>query len=231
MVKVKKLAHVLTFVVAILVAGVVLSACAAQGGAPLSEAKATSAGESIEEPASDVSDSDGVDPSTPVDHKVLIAYFSYTGHLDSMAHWIQDETGGDLVRVTARDAYSDVYDETVDRAKEEQDADARPAIEVDLTQEELDAYDTVFFGFPVWWYDLPMPMWTFLESYDFTGKTIYPFISHEGTSNGGSAFENMQKLAPAADIRSDTYLSIRGDEVDSSEETVRTWVQELGFSR
>ena len=53
-----------------------------------------------------------------------------------------------------------------------------------------------FFGFPVWWYDLPMPMWTFLESYDFAGKTIIPFtVSHEGTSNGGSAFQNMKELA------------------------------------
>jgi hypothetical protein len=98
------------------------------------------------------------------DHKVLVVYFSYTGHLDSMAHWIADETGGDIVRVTAKEAYPDDYDETVDRAKEERDDNARPEIAADLTKEQLAEYDTVFFGFPVWWYDRPMPMGTSLES-------------------------------------------------------------------
>ena len=76
-----------------------------------------------------------------------------------------------------------------------------------------------------------MPMWTFLESYDFAGKTIIPFISHEGTSNGGSAFQNMKELVPDADIRSDDYLSIRGGKVNSSEQDVRSWVSGLGYSK
>ena len=100
-----------------------------------------------------------------------------------------------------------------------------------MTEEKLAEYDTDFFGFPVWWYDLPMPMWTFLESYDFSGKTIIPFLSHEGTSNGGSAFQNMKELAPDAEIRSDDYLSIRGGRVDSSEQDVRSWVSGLGYSK
>ena len=165
------------------------------------------------------------------DARVLVVYFSYTGHLDRMAHWIADETSGDIVRVTAKEPYPDDYDKTVDRAKQEHDDETRPEIEIDLTQEQLAEYDTVFFGFPVWWYDLPMPMWTFLESYDFAGKTIIPFISHEGTSNGGSAFQNMKELAPDADIRSDEYLSIRGGKVDSSEQDVRSWVSGLGYSK
>ena len=105
------------------------------------------------------------------DARVLVVYFSYTGHLDRMAHWIADETSGDIVRVTAKESYPDDYDKTVDRAKQEHDDETRPEIEIDLTQEQLAEYDTVFFGFPVWWYDLPMPMWTYLESYDFAGKS------------------------------------------------------------
>ena len=102
-----------------------------------------------------------------VDNKILIVYFSWSGHLDSMAHWIADETGGDLYRVTAKDPYPTDYDQTADRAKSELDNGVRPEIVIDITEEQMAQYDTVFFGFPVWWYDLPMSMWTFLESYDF----------------------------------------------------------------
>ena len=185
---------------------------------------------SAQEPQGSSEKSDTVSGSE-AGHKILVAYFSYTGHLDSMAHWIADETGGDIVRVTAKETYPEDYNETVDRAKKEHDDSARPAIDVNLTAEQLAEYDTVFFGFPVWWYDLPMPMWTFLESYDFSGKTIIPFISHEGTSSGGSAFRNMKELAPGADIRSDDYLSIRGGKVDASEQDVRSWVKGLGYSK
>lgn len=165
------------------------------------------------------------------DGKVMVVYFSYTGHLDSMAHWIADETGGDLFRVTAKEAYSDNYDETVDRAKKEQDEDARPDINVDITTEQLAGYDTVFFGFPVWWYDIPMPMYTFLDSYDFSGKTIIPFLSHEGTSNGGSAKETIEQHASGADLRFDDALSIKGGDVESSEQDVRSWVNSLGYKK
>lgn len=77
---------------------------------------------------------------------ILVVYFSYTGHLDSMANWIADETGGDLIRISAKDAYPEDYDDTVDRAKKEQDEDSRPEIDVDLTEEQIAGYDTVFFG-------------------------------------------------------------------------------------
>ena len=165
------------------------------------------------------------------DDKVLVVYFSWSGHLDRMAHWIADETGGDLIRVTAKEAYSDDYDETVDRAKKEQDEDARPQINAELTQEQLAGYDTVFFGFPVWWYDIPMPMYTFLDTYNFSGKTIIPFFSHEGSSNGASAKETIEQQAAGADVRFDDALSIRGGEVDSSEQDVREWVINLGFGK
>lgn len=154
-------------------------------------------------------------------------YFSWSGHLDSVA----DETGGDLYRVTAKDPYPDDYNQTADRAKQEQDNDERPKIMIDLTEEQMVQYDTVFFGFPVWWYDLPMSMWTFLESYDFSGKTIIPFFSHEGSSNGAGALPTIEKLAEGATVRSDDALSIRGGSVADSEEDVREWVQGLGYQK
>lgn len=200
-----------------------LAGCAGNGSGPSGQPSA-------QEPQVSSEKSDTVSGSE-AGHKILVAYFSYTGHLDSMAHWIADETGGDIVRVISKETYPEDYNETVDRAKKEHDDSARPEIDVNLTSEQLAGYDTVFFGFPVWWYDLPMPMWTFLESYDFSGKTIIPFISHEGTSSGGSAFRNMKELAPGADIRSDDYLSIRGNKVDASEQDVRSWVNGLGYSK
>lgn len=161
--------------------------------------------------------------------KVLVVYFSWSGHLDSMAHWVADETGGDLYRVTAKEPYPENYNQTADRAKSEQDNDVRPEINIDITPEQMAQYDTVFFGFPVWWYDLPMCMWTFLESYDFTGKTIIPFFSHEGSSNGAGALPTIEKLAQGATVRSDDALSIRGGKVDGSENDVRDWVKGLSY--
>lgn len=188
---------------------------------------------SSEEPLS-VPDADAKkesDTASTLHANVLVVYFSYTGHLDSMAHWIADETGGDLVRVTAKDPYPDDYDETVDRAKREQDDDARPEIDVELTADQMAQYDTVFFGFPVWWYDLPMPMYTFLETYDFSGKTVIPFFSHEGSSNGGSALSTLETLAAGAAVQTDDALSIQGGNVDASEQDVRSWVQGLGYAK
>lgn len=161
--------------------------------------------------------------------KILVVYFSWSGHLDSMAHWVADETGGDLYRVTAKEPYPENYNDTADRAKQEQDDGVRPEIVVDIAPEQMSDYDTIFFGFPVWWYDLPMPMWTFLESYDFSGKTIIPFFSHEGSSNGANALPTVERLASGATVKSYDALSIRGGNVDGSESDVRAWVQGLNY--
>lgn len=182
------------------------------------------------EPVSGNTDDNSVKTaSTENGSNILVVYFSWSGHLDSMAHWVADETGGDLYRVTAKDPYPDNYNQTADRAKSEQDNGVRPEISIDITPEQMAQYETVFFGFPVWWYDLPMSMWTFLESYDFSGKTIIPFFSHEGSSNGANALPTIESLAQGAAVRSDDALSIRGGNVDSSENDVREWVKGLSY--
>ena len=165
------------------------------------------------------------------DSKVLVVYFSWSGHLQTMSHWIADETGGDIVRVVTKEPYPEDYNATADRAKKEQDDGTRPDITIELTEEELAKYDTIFLGFPVWWYDLPMPMWTFLERTDLSGKTVIPFFSHEGSSNGASSLGTIEKLAEGAEVKSGDALSIRGGSVDSSEEEVREWVRNLGYGK
>ena len=181
------------------------------------------------QPDAEVDSNSSTDTASAGNGNILVVYFSWSGHLDSMAHWVADETGGDLYRVTAADPYPENYDDTADRAKQEKDDGIRPEIVVDITQEQMAGYDTVFFGFPVWWYDLPMSMWTFLESYDFSGKTIIPFFSHEGSSNGASALSTIETLATGATVRSGDVLLIRGGNVDGAENEVREWVRSLNL--
>lgn len=198
-------------------------------------ANRTAAGGSSETSSSTLSSADGTGQSTESGSanagksstKPLVVYFSYTGNTDTMAHWIADETGGDLARVTAQDAYPDDYDATVDRAKKELDDGARPQISVDLDANKLAGYGTVFFGFPVWWYDLPTPLCTFLESYDLSGKEIIPFFSHGGSASGANSLATLESLAKGATVRSGDALSILGDNVATSEQEVRAWAKGL----
>ena len=165
------------------------------------------------------------------DTKILVVYFSWSGHLDSMAHWVAGETGGDIVRVLAKEEYPENYNATADRAKKEQDDGVRPEITISLTADQIEKYDVIFFGYPVWWYDLPMPMWTFLESVDLSGKTVIPFFSHEGSSNGANSLSTITTLAKGATVKTDNALSIRGGKVADSEKDVRDWVKGLGYSK
>ena len=160
----------------------------------------------------------------------MVVYFTWSGHSKSMSHWVADETGGNVVRVLTKEAYPEEYNATADRAKKEKDDGVRPEITLDLSEEELAKYDTIFLGFPVWWYDLPMPLWTFLEKYDMSGKTIIPFFSHEGSSNGASSLDTIVRLANGAEVKKSDALSIRGGKVDDSEKEVREWVKKLGYS-
>lgn len=198
-------------------------------GITQSAAESTSANNETSDPDSASGTEQTTEPGAEA--KILVVYFSWSGNLDKMAHWVADETGGDLVRVTAKEAYPENYNDTANRAKKEQDDGTRPAINVDLTAEQFGEYDTVFFGFPVWWYDLPMSMWTLLESYDFSGKMVIPFFSHEGSSNGAGALPRLEELAKGATVRSSDALSIRGGKVASSESDVREWVKGLGYSK
>ena len=84
-------------------------------------------------------------------------------------------------------------------------------------------YDVIYLGSPVWWYDLPTPVWSFLEEYDLFGKTIIPFFSHNGSSNGANSLNRIAELAPEATVLTDEALSIRGSGVSGSERQVKEW--------
>lgn len=159
--------------------------------------------------------------------KVLVAYFSWSGNGQQMARWIAEETGGDLFRIVPAESYGDDYNACADRAKNELDNEIRPELSEHIDADTMAQYDTIYIGFPVWWYDLPMPVWTFLEEYDLSGKTIIPFFSHNGSSSGANSVNRVIELAESATVLADDALSIRGSSVADSEKEVKEWVQKI----
>ena len=137
---------------------------------------------------------------------------------------IAEYTGGELFHVETVTVYPDEYNDLIEVAKEEQDNDERP--ELASAVEDMDRYQTVFIGFPNWWGTMPMAMFTFLESYDFAGKTVIPFCTHEGSALGRSE-SDIAALIPEAELQKG--LAVRGSNVDSAEDDVVSWLEELGF--
>lgn len=127
--------------------------------------------------------------------KVLVAYFSRTGenynvgtitkgNTQIVAEMIARETGGDLFHIEPVVAYPDNYDDCVNLAKQELNSKARPAVKGDVRTED---YDVIFIGYPNWWGDMPMSVYTFLEKHNWLGKAIIPFCTHEGSGLGSTA--------------------------------------------
>lgn len=127
--------------------------------------------------------------------KILIAYFSWGGNTKGIAEEIQRQTGADLFEITLVNPYSSDYNTVLDEAQRDQNAQARPELANHV--ENMDEYDTVMIGYPNWWASIPMPIASFLEEYDFSGKTILPFCSHGG-GRFGQSLTAIAKLAPDA---------------------------------
>lgn len=157
------------------------------------------------------------------DSKVLVAYFSWSGNGQQMARWISEETGGDLFRIVPSEPYGEDFDSCADRAKNELDNEIRPELSEHINADTMAQYDVIYIGFPVWWYDLPMPVWTFLEEYDLSGKTVIPFFSHNGSSNGANSVNRVAELADGATVLTGEALSLRGSSVADSENEVKDW--------
>ena len=155
---------------------------------------------------------------------VLIVYFSQTGNTETVANIIHDNVGGDIVKQETTEAYQSDYDELVDYAHQEQQEDARP--ELSTVIENIEQYDTIFLGYPNWWGDMPMAIYTFLDTYDLSGKTIAPFITHGGSGLSGTP-ENIQEEELNASVTEG--LAIDGDEASDSSEDVVEWLNSLGF--
>ena len=176
---------------------------------------------------------------------VLVAYFSWAdnailaddvdavaspsvippGNVQQLAGWIQEETGGDLFSIRVVDPYPSDWDDCLTRANQERGDNARPELVENV--DGLDQYDTVFLGYPNWWYGVPMALLTFLEQNDLSGKQVYLFCSH-GTGGLASSVELITEAAPDAIISEDIFDCYE-EEASSSQEEIQSWVAGLGF--
>ena len=156
--------------------------------------------------------------------KTLVVYFSHTGNTRKMAEMIQKGTGGDIFEVVTVDPYPVDYDTVVDQAKKEQEANFRPKLKTAC--ENCADYDVVFVGSPSWWGTFGMAVFTFLESVDLAGKTVVPFITHEGSALG-RAPADLKKLCPNANHLAGH--AIFGSRVKSAEAEVNDWLKKTGL--
>lgn len=152
----------------------------------------------------------------------LILYFSMSGNTETVANYIHEEIGGDIVKLETVQTYPEDYDELVDYAREEQRDNTRP--ELETTIENIEQYDTIFLGYPNWWGD--MPIYSFLDQYDLSNKTIAPFITHGGSGLSGTS-ANIANEEPDAVVTEG--LAINGDDVDDCQDEVNEWLDELNF--
>ena len=179
---------------------------------------------------------------------ILIAYFSFPlddgvdtvttasrtryedgslGNTNFIARLIQSETGGDLFAVEVEENHypTDNFESLAEIAREELDEGQRPAMRTEL--ENLEDYDVIFVGYPIWWYDMPVVMYTFFDQYDFSGKTIIPFITHGGSRLSGTV-ETIAELEPEAQV-SDQALTISRNDVEGAASEVADWVASLNL--
>lgn len=167
--------------------------------------------------------------------KSLVVYFSHVGqnwvgggivnlvkgNTEVVAEYIRDIIGADVFKIETENEYPRNYDECVNAAKVELSANARPVLKK-LPGNDLDEYDTVFIGGPVWWGTYPMAIFTFMERYNWAGKKIMPFTTHEG-SGLGECVADIEKVAVGADVKSG--LAIYGSNVADSRAMVEDWIK------
>ena len=183
------------------------------------------------------------EPSAPQAKKILIVYFSRVGTsrafdgVDAVASaslpkgntiviakMVHDVVGGDMFQIMTVTPYPAAYKETTDVALKEQHDNARPKLAGRV--KNLADYDVVFLGYPNWWGTLPMPLFTFLEEHDFSGKTIVPFCTHEG-SRLGTSERDIARLCPKAKLLEG--FAVRGSSVDEARNDVNAWLSKLGY--
>lgn len=182
------------------------------------------------------------------DSRILIAYFSrvgntewkdgvdaitsaslntkngeYVGNAEVLAKMAQQITGGDLFLIQAEEKYPSDYRDTTDKAKVEQNNNARPVLSSHV--DNMDKYGTIILIYPNWWGTLPQPLFTFLEEYDFSGKTIMPLCTHEGSRMGRSEGD-IKSLCPNATLLDG--LAVSGSSVNSAQSDVEEWINNSG---
>ena len=141
------------------------------------------------------------------------------GNTEKAAKMIASAAGAELFQIEQAQPYAADYQTCIDQAKRDQQAKARP--ELVRTLDSLDGYDEIYLGYPNYWGDMPMAVYTFLEQFDWTGKTIHPFCTHEGSGLSGTE-RSIQQTCKGAHIT--RGLAIRGSSVDGAKAAIENWV-------
>ena len=197
-----------------------------------------------EEPAS--TEQQPEEPSNAQESGVLVAYFSWAdnaviegevdavaspsvtapGNVQQLAQWVSERTGGDLFSIQVTEPYSSDWDACLERANQERAEDARP--ELTASVEQLERYDTVFLGYPNWWYGVPMALLSFLEENDLSDKQVYLFCSH-GTGGLASSVEQIDEALPDSTALSENIFDVYEEDASSSQQDILAWLEELGY--
>ena len=189
-----------------------------------SNGETTAAASTAQSSKNDVSAAD----NTASGSKTLVVYFSRAGeqygvgviekgNTAIVADMIAEQTGADTFEIKPKvDNYNVSYSELTDIARDEMNSNARP--EIASAVENFDSYDTVYFGYPIWWGDLPMISYTFLESYDFSGKTIIPFCTHAGSGDAGTQ-SKIQSAVPDAEVKE--VFAVAGTDAQNNQDSVK----------
>ena len=208
---------------------------------PASPEEPASTEQQPEEPASSTEQ-----PSDAQQSGVLVAYFSWAdnaviegemdavaspsvtapGNVQQLAQWVSERTGGDLFSIQVTEPYSSDWDACLERANQERAEDARP--ELTASVEQLERYDTVFLGYPNWWYGVPMALLSFLEENDLSDKQVYLFCSH-GTGGLASSVEQIDEALPDSTAMSENIFDVYEEDAASSQQDILAWLEELGY--
>ena len=198
------------------------------GGSSSPTPQSSEASSSITEEQSSPSSTEETEISetTETGAKSLVVYFSWSGNTENVAKSIQSQTDSDIFEIVPATPYSDDYDTVVDFTQQEQRDNARPAIADSI--ENIADYDVIYVGFPNWWGDMPMILYTFFDSYELSGKTIAPFCTSDGSGLSGTV-NTMKELEPSATVTDG--LHIGSGSSSNPDSAVSEWLSAIGTAQ
>lgn len=233
----------------IMVLGLSLTACGSAGTDNTTEKSKQAETQAEESPAAENSDTDKQTAETEKEEetqngeqsKILIAYFSWAdnamqgedidavtspsvtepGNVAQLASWVSGETGGDLFSIQVKEPYPADWDGCLERANQEKKDNTHPALKNAV--EQIEKYDTVYLGYPNWWYSCPMALFSFFDENDLSGKKVYLFCSH-GTGGLAGSVKDISAAIPDAEI-SDNVFDVYEEDAASSKDEIVEWVK------
>ncbi|MBE5039059.1 flavodoxin [Ructibacterium gallinarum] len=204
------------FLSMIMIIGLMSLASCGNDNAPNTEPSLTPA----DNTSLEVSGENAIEPAE--DAKSLVVYFSWSGNTENVAKSIQSQTDSDIFEIVPSEPYSDDYNTVLDIAQEEQQQNARPVISESI--ENIADYDVIYVGYPNWWGDMPMILYTFFDNYDLSGKTVAPFCTSGGSGLSNTVNE-IKELEPNADVTQG--LHIGGGSASNPDSAVSEWLENI----